>query len=488
MIVDWFSFKQWSITYRLSLYFAITSLVLITGVGIFLYSVLDRQIDYEHGVLLADNIDLLRYTLARARSETTLRENPRWQEQLTPVVGSRLRIAILNERREVLVATSRMDVPLSVLPEPADIDQRVEESVIWKSPQGKKPYRIATAWARIGREEPGKVLIVLALDVSLEQRLLKGYRDAMLLTLLIGALGAATLGYMITRRGLSPVRRIAKAANAITSTQLDRKLELADEPVELRELAAAFNGMLDRLQESFSRLSRFSSDIAHELRTPINNLMGEAQVALSRVRTACEYQAVLESGVEELERLSRMIENMLFLARADYSEMTITAAPIDVSVELEKLAEFYQVVADESGVRIKCVGNASIRGDPILFRQAISNLLSNAIRHSRKGGEIVMAAEADGDGSVTVSVANSGSGIPREHLHRIFDRFYQVEPSREKSSAGVGLGLALVKTIMRLHGGSVGVVSEINSLTIFTLRFPYSAKAPATPALPLAHG
>jgi two-component system heavy metal sensor histidine kinase CusS len=463
-------FKHWSITHRLSLYFALSSLVLLSSMGIYLSTTLDRRLEEEHAMFLAEDIDAIRDKLASVKRGTAFADDPHWRQSITPV-GSRLHLAIFSEQHEVLVPAPPPTMPLSALPSPAPIGERANHTILWMSPDGRY-YRVASAWANLGRAHAQKVLIVLTLDISLERRLLAGYQDTLFITLLIAMLCSAIIGYAVARQGLSPIRRIAKAANEITSTQLDKKLELEGSPAELRELVLAFNGMLDRLNESFSRLSQFSSDLAHELRTPINNLMGEAQVALSRARTADEYRGVLESSVEELERLSRMTENMLFLAHADHSDAIISTAWLDARDELEKLAEFYQLAADESGARINCAGSVKVYADPILFRRAISNLLSNALRYSAKGGEISMEAKSEADGSVTIAVRNSGPGISPEHLTRIFDRFYRIESAREKSRDGSGLGLAIVRTIMRLHGGAVSAASTPNEFTVFILRFP----------------
>jgi two-component system heavy metal sensor histidine kinase CusS len=192
-------------------------------------------------------------------------------------------------------------------------------------------------------------------------------------------------GYLVARRGLAPLRSIARATNEITSARLDRRLELAAAPAELRELAAAFNAMLDRLAESFARLSQFSSDLAHELRRPLSNLLGEAQVTLARARSAEEYRDVIESGVEELERLARMIENMLFLARAERPEAMISPALFDARAELEKVADFYRIMTEETRVVIHCAGDGEVYADAALVRRAVSNLLSNALRHTCGG-------------------------------------------------------------------------------------------------------
>jgi two-component system heavy metal sensor histidine kinase CusS len=469
-VIERFYFRRWSITYRLSLYFALSSLALIAVMGFYLDTSLHRRLDEAHSIIVADNVDHIRDALSKISDEAELAGNMRWPDELT-FVARRVHFTIFDENKNILAKVSPLDIPLSILPAPAEIGQRADQQIVWKSPAGEY-YRVAAAWTSVGRAGARKALIALALDISIEHHLLEENRDTLLATLLVGVLCAATLGYVITRQGLAPIRRVAKTANEITSTRLDRQLDLADAPVEMRELAAAFNAMLDRLRDSFCRLTQFSSDIAHELRTPINNLMGEAQVALSRARSADEYREVLESNVEEYERLSRMIENMLFLARADDPQTKILPARVDARAELEKLAEFYQVVADESGVRIRCEGNAIVYADPILYRRAISNLLSNALRHTTRGSEIVLEVKAEPGGWATAAVTNSGPGIPAQHLTKIFDRLYRIESSREKTTQGAGLGLAIVTSIMEMHRGTVSVESTPGKFTVFTLRFP----------------
>lgn len=469
-------FRRWSLTYQLSVYFAIGSLVLISALGVYLDLALDDALDEEHTIFLAGDIERYRAILAALKDYSELSDESRWPASFK-LARDRLQITIFGKNHEVLMASSPLSLPLSALPAPAEIGQRPERSIVWKSPNGEY-YRVVSAWAYVGQGETDQALIALAFNVTAEQQLLGTFKDTLLTTLLTAIVFAVALGYFIARRGLLPIRRIAHAASEITSSRLDKKLVLEEAPAELRELAAAFNGMLDRLHESFSRLSQFSSDLAHEFRTPVNNLMGEAQVALTKTRSADEYRTVLESSVDEFERLSRMIENMLFLARADHSETNISAVWIDSRNELENLAEFYQLVADESGVHIKCVGNARVYADPTMFRRAISNLLSNALRYSGKNTEIVMETKSGMDGAATLSVRNPGPAIPPEHLTRIFDRFYRIEQSRVKSSEGSGLGLAIVKTIMQLHGGTVSVDCTSDGLTVFTLWFPAPAKTP----------
>jgi two-component system heavy metal sensor histidine kinase CusS len=240
-------------------------------------------------------------------------------------------------------------------------------------------------------------------------------------------------------------------------------------PRELRPLAVAFDEMFDRLEDSFTRLSQFSADLAHELRTPIANIRGESEVALTRARTAEEYREVIESSVGECERLSGIVDNLLFLARAEAAEGHIQRTIVNGRVAVEKIAAFYEPIAEEHQTAITCAGEGDIHADPMLFGRAVSNLVENALRYTPAGGTIQISIAA-GAAHAQVSVKDSGCGIAAEHLPRVFDRFYRIDSSR--SSQGSGLGLALVKSIMDLHGGSAVVESEVDRGTVVTLTFP----------------
>src|SRR4051794_29043118 len=270
-MTPWVNFRRWSITTRLSFLFAISSLVLVAVMGIYLYRAGDAELDQEITELLADVVDSVRLITSRQKDNEDL-VRPHFWDALS-IGGSRMHVSILDDGNKVLLATSPLEIPTAVLPAPAAADQRVVNSLLWNAPNGHR-YRVVAGRGKLGDARAHSVLIVLALDITSEEQRLRAYHNTLFGTLLIGGLCAAALGYVIVRRGLRPVRRIAKTASEITSARLGRKLRLDDAPVELHQLVAAFNGMLDRLQDSFSRLSQFSSDIAHELRTPINNLMG----------------------------------------------------------------------------------------------------------------------------------------------------------------------------------------------------------------------
>jgi two-component system heavy metal sensor histidine kinase CusS len=288
----------------------------------------------------------------------------------------------------------------------------------------------------------------------------------------LGVIASALIAVIVTRRGLRPLTAMRRALERVQPAHLNERIDPARWPTELVPLAASFDHMLMRLEDSFTRLSQFSADLAHELRTPIGNMLGEAQVALTRERTPKQYREVIESAAAECERLSGIIDNLLFLARADAAEQHVNRSGFNGRAALEKIASFYQALAEDRHVTISCSGDADVFADAILFNRAISNLVDNALRFTADAGEIRISIDASNGGS-EVSVRDSGSGISPEHLPHVFDRFYRGDKSR--SSAGTGLGLSLVKSIVDLHHGSVSIESTPDRGTTVTLIFPRKA-------------
>jgi len=486
--------RRKSLTWQISFLFALISFLVIGAMGFSIDRMLAGELLEANDVLLLGNMSLLRGRLARLSPSETVLTSPRFIDE-TGMGYRKLAVAVLDEDRRILRASSEFNIPVSALPEKAipieAIPDRADTgserelrarfgdlSRQWTAPDGRW-YQILLARLPIASTASGQplaALIALSYDRSLPRELLARYRKGLLETLVASVLAAAALGIWAARVVLKRVRRIAATAGRISAHALNERLSLDDTPEEFIESTLAFNNMLDRLQDSFRRLSEFSSDLAHDLRTPINNLLGEAQ--LSRPREAAEYRAVLESAVEEYERLSRMIENMLFLARADNAQAHAALQWIDLREALGKILSYYELLAEERNVRLALEVRSERGGKPrawadeLMLNRAVGNLLSNALRHGRTDCTVTVRAVARGDGSAEVEVANPGSGIAAEHLPRIFDRFYRPCSSREESSAGSGLGLAIVKSIAELHGGRVGVRSEPGLLTTFTLSFP----------------
>jgi two-component system heavy metal sensor histidine kinase CusS len=437
-------------------------LVLATG---FLYWVLARDLDTINNEFLSNKIEILR---------AILREHPQNAEGLEEVKsGGAYYVRILNEKMQTMIETPGMGniLYVSLFPPPLQATETPVTGITWMLPDNRS-YLLMAAWAEPGNPGRKRHILQVAMDVSNEEAIIANYRRKLSIVLLLGILFSGGAGIVVARKGMRPLAEITKAAQQITATHLHERIGTAPWPKELSTLAAAFDEMLERLEDSFKRLSQFSADLAHELRSPINNLIGEAEVALSRSRTPEEYRTVIESSLEEFGRLSRMIDGLLFLARAENPETRIERVQLDVRKELEAVREFHDAVAQEQEVEVTCEGQASLSADPILFRRAISNLISNALQYTPRGGKILLSARQPDDQSIEVRVSDTGSGIASEHLSKIFDRFYRADPARSQYPQGTGLGLSIVKSIMDLHGGTVAIQSKAYKGTTVILRFP----------------
>jgi two-component system heavy metal sensor histidine kinase CusS len=315
------------------------------------------------------------------------------------------------------------------------------------------------------------------MDTSHDDELLEDYRRQLSYVLGLSLLAAAAGGYWLARRGLRPIAEVTATARRIGPAHLGERIGTAGLPAEVRDLADTFNHMLDRLADAFARLGRFSADIAHELRTPVNNLRAEAEVALGRPRTPDEYREVLGSCLEECGRLTRLIDSLLFLARAEDPKTELVTAEVDAAAELRAVREFFDPAAAEAGVRleVEAAPGLSLRADRTLLQQAVGNLVANALAHTPPGGTVTLFAAADGAG-VRVGVRDTGPGIAAEHLPYVFDRFYRADAARSAGRDRVGLGLAIVKGIAELHGGTASVASPPGKGTTVTLQFPANGR------------
>jgi two-component system heavy metal sensor histidine kinase CusS len=318
--------------------------------------------------------------------------------------------------------------------------------------------------------------IQVAQDRSTDDQFTKEFGALLAVVLAFGILASTAIAIAVTKRGLRPLAEMTHSFERVGPTHLSERVPPARWPRELRPLAVAFDEMLDRLEDSFTRLSQFSADLAHELRTPITNILGEAQVTLTRARTADEYREVIESTIGECEGLSRTVDSLLFLARAEAADRQIHRTLFDGRAAVEKIAAYYQTLAEDRHVAISCTGAGEIYADSVLFSRAVSNLVDNALCFTPDRGSIRISIAVRAASS-EISVGDTGCGIAPEHLPRVFDRFYRADSSR--SAHGAGLGLALVKSIMNLHGGSATLKSEISRGTTVVLTFPTKASLEA---------
>ncbi len=311
-----------------------------------------------------------------------------------------------------------------------------------------------------------------AQDQTADDNLFAEHRRNLLLTTIPTVIVALLGGYMLTWWGFRPLREMTRAVRGIAPGHLGERVLVTALPAELRVVADAFNGVMDRLEDAFTRLDQFAADVAHELRTPVHNLRGGIEVALGQERTPDDYRLALVAALNEADRIGRLVDRLLFLAQAENPRREVRREPTDVAEELSDVREFFAPIAAETGVtvRVEAAERPTFPLDRALFQRAVSNLVGNALAHTPAEGEVRLTAEADSAG-LRVAVADTGTGILPEDLPHLFDRFFRSR-SAKASGRGVGLGLAIVRRVAELHGGSVAVESEPGRGTVVRMNFP----------------
>ena len=331
-----------------------------------------------------------------------------------------------------------------------------------------KVYRGAISLLHIG---DARYRVVAAIDMGFHIHFLESFSHTLWLIMILAGVVTLLAAWFGVHQGHAPLRALSEAMRDIQADRLDVRLDTDTVPAELITLVDSFNRMISRLEESFEKLSYFSADIAHELRTPLTNLITQTQVGLGKSRSLEEYRELLYSNLEEQERLTKMVNDMLWLAQNDNGLLDPDWESLDLVQEVRATFEFFEALADEKGVRLQVEGKASsMTGDRAMLRRVLSNLLSNAIRFTPRGKDVSVRV-SDSTASTNLVVENPGAEIPGEHLPRLFDRFYRVDPSRKRESEGAGLGLAIVRSIVEAHGGTVDANSQ-RGRTSFSISFP----------------
>lgn len=464
-----------SLTMQLGALFACVAVMVFSAVGFYLYQALATQLQERDDTDLVGRVLQIRHLLEETSSLESIRNEP---HRFLDAVDSRRGLLIVMQTQDGRLLMQNTEAR-SFVPNgsqlPADIEPSPADTKPVELANGVR-LRVIAAQGMVG--STGKIInIAIARTADDRAALLSAYRKKVMTAVFAGAALTALLGFLLVRQGLHKVRVLAAQAQQVTAHNLEMRLNVDSAPQELRVLADSFNEVLDRLQSSFNNLSQFADDLAHDLRTPLNNLMVQTEVAFSQPRESEEYQNLLSSNYEEFGRLARMVESMLFLARADHDQIALTTERLDAATELARIAEYFEGPASEAGISFDIVATGAVLADAHLLRRAVSNLVANAVRYTPRGGVIAMAANQRADG-VLISVSNPGPGIEAEHLPRLFDRFYRSDRSRSSQSSSAGLGLAIVKSIMSLHGGRASVESERGGLTQFSLLFPGSGGGP----------
>ena len=455
-----------SLTARLSLLFmlAVTAVLVLAGLSF-------NHLSQQHF------LQLDRQTLAEKLSATRnilgqlddLQQFDRLRPQLRTLLGAHRDITAL-----ILDAAGQ---PLFAEPGPLPVPAALANSTsteVWQWQHHDHYFRGLSAAVTVPANS-APLRVILLLDSTPHMHFFSAVQRWFWMALVLSALFSAGLGWLVARRGLLPLRQVTAVAASISAASLQERIPLAAVPLELQQLAASFNAMLARLDDAFMRLSNFSADIAHELRTPLSNLMTQTEVVLAQPRDSEAYQETLYANLDDCKRMARMIDDMLFLAKADNGLIVPEQQPVALDVEVEKLFEYYRLLADERGIRLQLRGHAVVRGDVLMLHRALSNLLSNALRYTPAGASIQVELEQNANGN-ELRLSNPGPTIADEHLERLFDRFYRADPARREGSPhNAGLGLAITRSIIHAHQGQIHCTS-VAGKTTFCVQFPAAAQ------------
>ncbi len=451
-----------SLTLRLTLLFAAASIIVLLTFG----WIIGRSIEQHFVAEDLNELDVI--TASVQQTLTTLKSGLQpedIQQRFDDIlVGHHSALLRLSDSQERIIY-------LSPGPDFSSLPTTIsEQRLIPKWSDGKHNYRLLIQRVTTDQDT---YTIVAAVAIDFHLHFFSNFIRTLWL-MVAGAIALMVLlAWIAVRQGHQPLRQIINQIHQIRASELNSRIDPATLPTELTELAHSFNELMQRLEASFTQLSHFSADIAHELRTPITNLMTQTQVVLSQPRDNQAYQETLYSNMEEYEHMAQMVGDMLFLAKADNGLKPPATVAITLATEIASLFDYYEAWAEEQGVQLITQGNATIQGDRPMLRRALGNLLANAIRHTPAGMGVTIKVNQEHNTTI-IAIQNPGTAIAAEHLPHLFDRFYRIDPSRQRNEEGAGLGLAIVKSIVDIHGGNISVTSN-DALTEFQIRLSTNA-------------
>lgn len=434
-----------AISFRIAIIFTLSTVVILMIMGLVIHQLVMHHFETQDRTQLEGKIQLL---------HNLLEQNPSNSEDLNlylkdALVGHHDLIVQIERPTGQIIFSSAP----AIINSQSLIKSKYNPWIEWKIEN--KTYRgLIYNKASDQNNNISTAQIIVGVDTSEHIHFLNEFRRQLLYIGIIGTICLMLLGWFAAWRGLRPVQKMAKVAEGISAQHLSERLEVDNTPTELKSLAIAFNDMLDRLETAVGKLSDFSSDLAHEMRTPINNLMTQTQVCLSRTRDITTYQEILFSNLEEFERLARMVSDMLFLAKAEHGLHRANLQQVNLVKEISALFDFYDAIAAEKGMSLEQTGQAYVEGDPSMLRRALSNLLSNAIKYGKSDSIIKINCRQNNDATV-LTIENESSPLSQEQLTRLFDRFYRTDASRQRVEEGTGLGLAITKSILDVHGATI---------------------------------
>ena len=453
--MSWKTVRTNSLALRLSALFTGVALLVFLLIGWALYKQVDRSLDLLPSAELEARYSVLESSLTRFGNQEHWGKMVRKLDQLSEE-DRRIRFWAISSDSHYEYGNPDASIRRIAEGKPGMRDVRLADSPF--------PYKVMLSELPALEQRP-PLRFLIGIDTETFWNTQHTLLIALVSLAVVGVLLASVLGYWVARIGLRPLRQLSAEAQQLAPPRLSGRLRVSSLPPELEQFAQAFNAALERVDQAYSRLEAFNADVAHELRSPLTNLIGQTQVALTRGRSAEHYFEVLQSNLEELERLRSIINDMLFLASADQGSKATALISTSLAEEVATTLDYLDYILEDAHVRVEVSGDAQARIEKAHLRRALINLLNNAVQHTGPG-QVIRVGIHHEDGQVRIAVSNPGPAIADEHLSRLFERFYRVDAARSNSgSNNHGLGLAIVKAIAVMHGGSVFARSQAGDNT-----------------------
>ncbi|MDR5802195.1 heavy metal sensor histidine kinase [Caballeronia sp. LZ001] len=453
--------SQRSIARRLAVMFAVVALFVFALVGTGLFLVLRVQLEQHLRDSLDNRAEIARLIVSHVSNPDKWKMAKEKLADITPRDGSTMFAVASNDGLYNYGA-----------PPLRDQIKRVQDHYGHFQPEGRAYEMLMTTLTIPPYMDRPPLQLFVAVDCSPNVRTMRAFGLALAALTALATVAVLFLSYSVARLGLAPLTRLTRDAQNVSPNNRSQRLNTRSLPFELEDLAKSFNGALERLDHAYGRLESFNADVAHELRTPVTILIGQTEVALTRDRPIEELRHTLQSNLEEFERVRAIINDMLFLARADQGERATGLVEVSLAAEVSRTLEFLEIPLEEAQVRATASGDARAFVNTSLFGRALSNLVMNAIQHCAPGATISVNIARE-HGRVRIAVANPGEQIAPPVMQHLFDRFYRAESSRTNSRENHGLGLAIVKAVAEMHRGTVSATSAkgINTFAFSVARF-----------------
>lgn len=462
--------QKWSIAAKFNLIYTSVSITILFIIAISLSWGLSIMMATAEKQFLLDEVLILQNIMKKTSNLHALEQEVNGVPASLKNASYKYYMSILDPTYKPVMQTIGTTKALAGAPFPQMNSYQWHKHLInWQSPQGI-PYILIAAPIKLDSLRNPTLTMKMALDVSYPNKLIAVYRCYIALFFVVFVILFLILGKILSKKAFKNLHELIKETELITIAKLSNRVDHQKWPKELASLGSAFNNMLFGIESAFTKLSHCTNELAHELRIPINNLIGSTEIILSKQRQTNEYKELLESNLEEFRRLSKLTTNILFLARTEVDSLAFTSSLIDLNQEIKIVCEFFKDVAAEKNISLTYAGKEHIYGEKILIQRAFTNLIDNAIKYTNENGAIAVSINAT-DKHISVSIQDNGVGISEDDCEKIFNRFYKAKTSCADTSSW-GLGLAIVKSIMDLHRGTITVTSEIGRGSDFTLLFP----------------